>query len=284
MRRCLLTSTRQPFRLLDLPGELRSTIYKLALGDRTLHIHLTGQDYLEENPDARLRVRTCLATDSDDELISALGTAKYDEIERDSYAQRHEVCEIDGSFHGSNYSLALLHTCRQIYEEARHLPLTSNTFSFQQDWDLNRFQEILSDTRVGANDNRCDEIRSIVLGDYIEATPILQSGGGFGKLKHIRIFLTSPSYTLYDLGFELWRVLGVDNGRLWDDLEEYVDELHAAALEPTSTRYEFLSVCAHFLPGSAAQAAAHGWAHPLHTSLSELCRQIERKFLGQRQT
>ena len=100
-------------------------IYKLVLGGNTIHIH-TKRD---NNGKRSLTRRICTAPDSDETIASAIDNATIDENNIEQWWKRHTTCNAKGQT-GHQLSLALLHVCREIFHDARHLHLTCITFSF----------------------------------------------------------------------------------------------------------------------------------------------------------
>lgn len=208
-------------------------------------------------PNPKLRVRCCLAEDSDDELITALRNAKGDEVERDWYYTRHKHCKIGGP-QRSDYSVALLRTCRQIYDEAKHLPLESNTFSFHNYYDYDAFCQILDITRVGQQTGWRDALASLVLAGSVPAAGFLTtSKNGFKNLKHVKIF-GSSSLDLGDLAFALWMATDVgleyDDPNSYEDVQEFLDELHSFEHVSPIQLYDTFAMCLHYDPGSHDEA------------------------------
>lgn len=112
--------------LLRLPPELRNRMYRLVLGDRTLHISPSAESGLYKGS-------VCIA-DLDDHEDAQHIKAKHSE-EHDSYWVRHKAC-------GSRQKLVrtadmqlatnILQVCREIHAEAALIPFQDNTFSFSE--------------------------------------------------------------------------------------------------------------------------------------------------------
>ncbi|KAI9873501.1 MAG: hypothetical protein M1830_000334, partial [Pleopsidium flavum] len=94
------------FPFLKLPGELRIKIYELVLGGHLLHV------YKDTEPNRN--------------KPTVFRCSKY----RETWPCRQWGRKLD---------LALLRVCRQIYHEARTIPLTTNTFKFNEPDALKKF-------------------------------------------------------------------------------------------------------------------------------------------------
>ena len=210
-------------------------IYKLVLCGNTIHIHLEAGEPRVGDRSGKLRTRLCHVTESDDEVISLLQKPNSDDYEIHDYDDRHELCFIEGR-HRSNFSIALLLTCRQVYEEAKYLPLYHNTFSFQEDWDIHAFFDKLDDS--GDKDLR-HQVKSVDFGDYIETVPYLCNDSDYNHIEHVKVFKSMSSRERGHVETMKWQVTGRD----LDDYESFDDFL----LEPTFTftpkKFKTISMC-----------------------------------------
>ena len=136
--------------LLRLPGEIRDRIFRLVLGEKTVHIYQIFDGVFKVrrwSSNGRIYHRVCVASQSEDELYENFSKCKSEKSTVDCAAtrtspfqQRHDNC----------YSVALqldlnlLSSCRQIYEEANFLLWTTNTFAFARPWALRSFVDRLN--------------------------------------------------------------------------------------------------------------------------------------------
>ncbi|GAB7359509.1 hypothetical protein MBLNU230_g6154t1 [Neophaeotheca triangularis] len=145
--------------LLRLPPEIRNRIWGYVLGGHTIHIYTLGP-----TKNARVLHCLCLNEKSDAEEIDHLRSLPLSK--RHTYLNLHSLC-VDGvgrphkdtTNAGSGLttadvaestvpsagrlSLALLHACRQIHQEAALLPFVDNTFSFPTDISVKAFSMTL---------------------------------------------------------------------------------------------------------------------------------------------
>ncbi|KAM0713751.1 hypothetical protein Q7P37_010713 [Cladosporium fusiforme] len=119
-------------RLLTLPPELRNKIYRLVLGDNTIHVY--------DTIDGPVRSTFCCSRFNDDEY-GRVGGASPDREEHSYQSCHSKACSTDLSHFlrqspRSRIHLGILATCSQIYAEAALIPFAYNAFSFCNDRDL----------------------------------------------------------------------------------------------------------------------------------------------------
>ncbi|CAD6579065.1 MAG: hypothetical protein ASARMPRED_008943 [Alectoria sarmentosa] len=118
--------------LLRLPLEVKNLIYKYTFGGRLVHI--------VQNPDeraAKFRNTICRAPISEEEAQENFDSECSNRWYAPANEGRHDCCErdIEAMINGKpkkkpeSLSLSLLRCCRQIYNEAHHVPYSANTFS-----------------------------------------------------------------------------------------------------------------------------------------------------------
>lgn len=119
--------------LLRLPLEVKSLIYKYTFGGQLVHI--------VQNPDegaAKFRNTICRAPISEEEAQEKFDSESTHHWYAPANEGRHGCCDlkdieaiIDGTPEKKPeiLSLSLLRCCRQIYNEAHHVPYSANTFS-----------------------------------------------------------------------------------------------------------------------------------------------------------
>lgn len=120
--------------LLRLPSELKDQIYELVLGGQLLHIY---------KKEGKISHHLC------QEEISEIKTQEIFSTSEESWfstaiEERHTACPgtpakyYHGIYHrkkdSTQLDLALLSCCRQIYQEARPISFSTNTFSFTDAW------------------------------------------------------------------------------------------------------------------------------------------------------
>lgn len=118
-----------PSRLLALPGEIRQLIYGFVFGGNWLHVSTEGSTVRPCLKPHRFRLRYEVIKDSPTRQRFVQGLASHDEC----FAEYTEGETAD------QLCLGLLQVCRQVYNEARLVPFSANTFIFKQRSVLQRF-------------------------------------------------------------------------------------------------------------------------------------------------
>ncbi len=105
---------------------MRNRIYELILGGHTIHID-SKAIYQREFAVYGLSHHLCLETQSEEDVQNCFDTSSdcWYAVET---IDRHENCR-----DGNKLDSSLLHSCRQIYNEANLIRYSSNTFSFRSD-------------------------------------------------------------------------------------------------------------------------------------------------------
>ncbi|KAL2048177.1 hypothetical protein N7G274_000088 [Stereocaulon virgatum] len=106
--------------LLQLPSELRNTIYKEICGWQLIHITAT------DTKNVTFTHQICHATVSEEEAYEIFHNESEHPWNALGIEDRHRACGRGRQ----KLSLSFLRTCRQLYAEARHFPYTTNRFSF----------------------------------------------------------------------------------------------------------------------------------------------------------
>jgi hypothetical protein len=111
-------------RLLQLPTEIKLSIWTYVCGDKLLHVH-------RDVDDDRIAYRICHSQDTEEAIHKRF-------MKRGNYTTKnlpeyidpwlyHSTCEPQND----NLDLRFLRVCKSIYGEAKLIPYRSNTFSFQ---------------------------------------------------------------------------------------------------------------------------------------------------------
>lgn len=103
--------------LLELPAEIRNTIYRYALGGNTLHISRNAWDERPPGFCCRLCLPACICAVSNNSSCSDF-----------EYPLFYEMCSHRPL--GPRPNLSLLLACSQVYIEAVLIPFIHNTFNF----------------------------------------------------------------------------------------------------------------------------------------------------------
>ena len=146
-----------------LPQELKNRIYELVLGGNLLHVK---RDLKKSERDV---VRSTKGTIKEQRFTNQICSSKISEMDALDYFKsqdgsslfvegielRHSNCH--PSKHKSSTYIAdrmntnVLHTCRQVYNEARFIPYSTNTFSFATPRNLRAFIHYLTRRSVNVN-------------------------------------------------------------------------------------------------------------------------------------
>jgi len=140
---------RDVFPFLRLPAELREEIYKLTLGSRFIHVgfRVQGLRSMFRFDETRL----CSATPQENDMFGRKPIPESPDYES-RIAGRHEGCDKTVE---ESMSLALLLTCKEIYNEAKGVIFRENVFGFRCHDRLTKFLEKLGE--------RALQIRHILL-------------------------------------------------------------------------------------------------------------------------
>lgn len=149
--------------LLRLPQEIKNHIYELVLGGNLLHIKW-GKTAVERDvihstkegvEDQRFTNEICCAETSEEDTQYYFNVEDGSTILVQDTELRHWNCNHsdhrDSSFAPHKMNINLLHTCRQIYNEARLIPYSTNTFSFDAPRNLRAFIHLLNQRKVNVN-------------------------------------------------------------------------------------------------------------------------------------
>ena len=156
-------NSQNPF--LRLPQELKNRIYELVLGEQLLHVKRdwttsTTKKFIKEQ---RFTNQICSSQISEKGALDCFKTQKGSNLFVDGIELRHSNCypskDKSSSYSPDRMNINLLHTCRQIYNEARFIPYSTNTFSFDTPRNLRAFIHLL--TQKGANLNQAIRILHI---------------------------------------------------------------------------------------------------------------------------
>lgn len=192
------TAANSSSRLLSLPQEIKHHIYKLALGDQTIHI--SGYKYWDTRS---LHTTICLSHLSSYDAQAIFDKGQGGQWNAPTDMLIHKDCYKGCYPSNKSLSLGLLRTCRQVYHEAKYVPFSTNTFSFDVKYDLLRFLRFLEETQP----RQILFLRSIHLhmkwyhGDMVEswnrdALPRIAST--LVNLRHIHVHIESR--LMYDFG------------------------------------------------------------------------------------
>lgn len=139
--------------LLKLPLEVKNLIYKYTFGCNLLHII--------QDPDggaAKFKNTICCASISEEEAQENFQCENTNEWYAPANEGRHECCRFrkstavrDGEEAPKVLSLSPLRCCRQIYNEAHHIPYSTNTFSCADPETLRSFAIWLARGRTDGN-------------------------------------------------------------------------------------------------------------------------------------
>ena len=157
------TTTNSSTPLLTLPQELKNRIYEFVLGGNLLHITRDRLRFNRRVPhstkgaikEQRFSHQICCSQISEEEahrqFISEDGSSLYVK----SIELRHSSCpsyKRKGSVVPLRMNISLLRACRQIYSEARFIPYSTNTFSFDTPGILRAFIHYLNRRGVDVNE------------------------------------------------------------------------------------------------------------------------------------
>ncbi|KAK3171946.1 hypothetical protein OEA41_004030 [Lepraria neglecta] len=141
--------------LLSLPPELKNKIYELVFGGRVVHI---SQD--QHHDILRWDNRICYPKMTEEKAQEIFNNQKPNRWCGRDWPKRHETC------HCRPFKIAprsvrttLLRTCRQLYNEAKYIPYSTNTFGFRSPEVLHNF---ISLTLLHGTDHAL-AIRSIMI-------------------------------------------------------------------------------------------------------------------------
>lgn len=145
--------------LLRLPQELKDRIYELACGGELLHISY-------RQPENKFYNYICPASVSDQQVYEDFSTAvgfwnpPLFKVERQIGSTRAQISKSSASVYQHEHCLemrtgglllghpslrlSLLRVCRQVYNEARLVPISRNTFAFEDPHLLRRFIDSIS--------------------------------------------------------------------------------------------------------------------------------------------
>jgi hypothetical protein len=118
-----------PSRLLALPVEIRRLIYGFVFGGNWLHVGTEGSTVRSCLKPHRFRLRYEVIKNSPTRQRFVQGLASHDEC----------FAEYSEGVTANQLCLGLLQVCRQVYDEARLVPFSANTFIFKQRSVLQRF-------------------------------------------------------------------------------------------------------------------------------------------------
>ena len=118
-----ISNTSPP--LLNLPQELKDRIYELVLGGLTFHVARLVPGALP-NLDCQSTFKLCLAEITEKDVEQGLARENPLKISQVTCVPRHGGCATSRK----RMDISLLYSCRQIYAEAKLIPLFSNTFLF----------------------------------------------------------------------------------------------------------------------------------------------------------
>ena len=159
----LSTSANAQTLFLRLPREIKNRIYELVLGGNMLHIRRellkfkrnvirSTKGFIKEQ---RFTNHICRSQISEEDAQHRFDT----EEGRNPYVKdielRHSLCAPSkpngGAFAPLRMDINLLHACRQIYNEARFIPYSTNMFSFDTSRILRAFVHLLVQRGVNVN-------------------------------------------------------------------------------------------------------------------------------------
>lgn len=116
-------------RLLILPAEIRQLIYGFVFGGNWLHVNSEGSTVRPCLKPHRFHLRYEVIKNSPTRQRFVQGLASHDEC----------FAEYTKGETADQLCLGLLQVCRQVYDEARLVPFSANTFIFKQRSVLQRF-------------------------------------------------------------------------------------------------------------------------------------------------
>ncbi|KAK4497472.1 hypothetical protein PRZ48_011923 [Zasmidium cellare] len=126
--------------LTKLPAEIRNQIYEYILTSHNIHVDCRFLSNAVVHPSERLNVYT-LKTDSAAHAQTLLPSGENSSVAH--YEDRHAACLRPSRTEGRrNVPIALLKTCRQVYDEAVGYLYADNTFSFKTPEDMDLFLSI----------------------------------------------------------------------------------------------------------------------------------------------
>lgn len=128
---------------MSLPPEIRNEIYELVCGGQFLHVWGCWKDKkFEIHHDI---CRAVLSETTVEDLFYAGSSAQWS---ASAIEARHDGCTTTrGQF--EKISTSFLSTCHQVYNEAWHVPYTTNTFSFRSCRTLDEFTNYLTKSESG---------------------------------------------------------------------------------------------------------------------------------------
>ena len=148
-------NSQNPF--LRLPQELKNRIYELVLGEQLLHVKrdwtvCSTKNFIKEQ---RFTNQICSSQTSEEDALDCFKSQKGGNLFVDGIELRHLNCypskDKSSSYFPDRMNINLLHTCRQIYNEARFIPYSTNTFSFDTPRNLRAFIHLLTRRSVNVN-------------------------------------------------------------------------------------------------------------------------------------
>lgn len=123
--------------LLKLPPEIKNKIYELLCGGQLLHL---DQCWIGDTLQFTHEIcQAGLSEQAADDLFNADTTAQWFV---GAVETRHSGCFTNAE-HIEKIGTSFLATCRQVYNEARHIPYSTNTFGFSKTSILDRFSNHL---------------------------------------------------------------------------------------------------------------------------------------------
>ncbi|KAK3704997.1 hypothetical protein LTR37_013514 [Vermiconidia calcicola] len=133
------------FPFLDLPAELRTAIYHLALGGRVIHVDRGGGSHEKQSEtDARTSVCEAVISDKESYALKRLQLGPPDALGNSS---RHKDCNRPAA---KILPLSFLSVCKQIHQEAAPVPFQANRFTFWNRKSLARFLRYLKPEQQNA--------------------------------------------------------------------------------------------------------------------------------------
>ncbi|KAM0799971.1 hypothetical protein BDR22DRAFT_272788 [Usnea florida] len=168
-----INSARSP--LLKLPQEIKDRIYQLVLGGNLLHIWRDSErDVIRSTKgttkEQRFNHQICCSEISEDDAHHHFEEEDGNNFYVKNVELRHLGCRVStntylnlphsGHRSSTNWTVAatvkmdlsLLHACRQIYNEARYILYSTNTFSFNTARNLRAFINFLVQRHVDVNE------------------------------------------------------------------------------------------------------------------------------------
>lgn len=135
---------------LKLPQEVKNHIYELVLGGNMLHIQRHGK-YRTRGGFQPFTHQICYSQNSEEDAQHHFDVEDGSTLCVEGIELRHSLCPSIHKDRTSKMNISLLHTCRQVYNEARFVPYSTNTFSFNTPRILRAFIHSLN--RCGVNVN-----------------------------------------------------------------------------------------------------------------------------------